>query len=319
MDRHHSSIERAVRVTVLVPTYRRPEDLARCLSALLCQARSPEQIVVVARADDEATHACLAEHVTPRVLNVEVAIVDAPGQVAALNRGLEAATGDVIAITDDDAAPRSDWVARIAAAFEADPKLGALGGRDWVHEAGRVLDGERELVGKLRPSGRIVGNHHLGVGKAREVDLLKGANMSYRRAAIGSLRFDARLRGSGAQTHNDMAFSMGVKRAGWKLVYDPLVAVDHYPATRPGEDPRNAQTLASMRNAAFNLHLILRGHLSPLHRETAWWWYALVGTHVYPGLLHAGLGALRAGSPGDAFARWRAVRNGAREARRALA
>ncbi|WP_027818556.1 glycosyltransferase family 2 protein [Paraburkholderia bannensis] len=308
-----------MKVTVLVPTYRRPEDLARCLSALLCQQRAPDQIVVVARADDAVTHACLAEHVTPRVLNVDVAIVEEPGQVAALNRGLEAATGDVVAITDDDAAPRADWVARIAAHFESDAKLGALGGRDWVHEEGRVLDGERALVGRVQRSGRIVGNHHLGVGEAREVDLLKGANMSYRRAAIGDLRFDRRLRGTGAQTHNDMAFSMGVKRAGWKLVYDPLVAVDHYPAPRPGEDPRNAQTLASIRNGAFNFHLILRGHLAPLHRETAWWWWALVGTRVYPGLLLTGLSAVRSGSAGAAFARWRAVRGGAREARRAIA
>lgn len=311
--------EHVMKVTVLVPTYRRPEDLARCLSALLCQQRAPDQIVIVARADDAATHACLAEHVTPRVLNVEVATVEEPGQVAALNRGLDAATGDVIAITDDDAAPRADWVARIAAHFEADAKLGALGGRDWVHEEGRVLDGERELVGRVQRSGRIVGNHHLGVGEAREVDLLKGANMSYRRAAIGELRFDRRLRGTGAQTHNDMAFSMGVKRAGWKLVYDPLVAVDHYPAPRPGEDPRNAQTLASIRNGAFNFHLILRGNLAPLHRETAWWWWTLIGTRVYPGLLHTGLSAVRSGSAGAAFARWRAVRGGAREARRAMA
>ena len=306
-----------MKVTVLVPTWRRPDDLARCLSALLRQQRAPDQIVVIARADDEATHTCLAEHVTPRVLNVDVALVDEPGQVAALNRGLDAATGDVIAITDDDAAPRVDWVARIAAAFEADPKLGALGGRDWVHEEGRVLDGERPLVGKVYFTGRIVGNHHLGVGGAREVDLLKGANMSYRHDAIRNIRFDKRLRGAGAQVHNDMAFSMSVKRAGWKLVYDPLVAVDHFPAVRHGEEPRHAQTLASKRNAAYNLHLILRGNLPPLHRETAWWYYALVGTRVYPGLLHAVLGSRQ--SPLDAFAQWRAVRGGAREARRAKA
>ncbi|HEY1610626.1 MAG TPA: glycosyltransferase family 2 protein [Paraburkholderia sp.] len=309
-----------MKVTVLVPTWRRPDDLARCLSALLRQQRVPDQIVVIARAEDDATHACLAEHATPRVLKVDVAIVDEPGQVAALNRGLDAATGDVIAITDDDAAPRTDWLARIATGFEADPTLGALGGRDWVHEDGRVLDGERPLVGKVYFSGRIVGNHHLGVGGAREVDLLKGANMSYRRDAIRNIRFDRRLRGSGAQVHNDMAFSMAVKRAGWKLMYDPRVAVDHFPAPRHGEEPRNAQTLASKRNAAYNLHLILRSHLPPLHRTTAWWWYALVGTRVYPGLLHVGLGALRSRrAPLDAFAQWRAVRGGARDARRAKA
>ena len=77
-------------------------------------------------------------------LNVELAIVVEPGQVAALNRGIEAATGDVIAITDDDAAPRADWVARIAAAFESDPKLGALGGRDWVQK----LAGESNAVSR---------------------------------------------------------------------------------------------------------------------------------------------------------------------------
>lgn len=305
-----------MKVTVLVPTYRRPADLARCLAALQRQSRTPDQVVVVARADDEATHTCLRDPAVPGALPLSVALVEAPGQVAALNRGLDAASGDVIAITDDDAAPHVDWVARIAAAFESDARLGALGGRDWVHERGRVLDGERQLVGKVTASGKIIGNHHLGAGGAREVDILKGANMSYRRDAIRTIRFDARLRGAGAQAHNDMGFSLAVKRAGWKLVYDPRVAVDHFPAERFDEDGRNAQTMAALRNAAFNFHLILRDQLPPLHRETAWWWWTLVGTRAYPGLTHAAL-ALLSKQAGLKLSRWRAVRGGAHEARRA--
>jgi GT2 family glycosyltransferase len=247
---------------------------------------------------------------------LRIALVEVPGQVAALNRGLDVATGDVIAITDDDAAPRPDWAQRIAAAFEADPRLGALGGRDWVHQRGRVLDGARPLVGKVRPSGRIIGNHHLGVGGAREVDLLKGAKMSYRREAVLTIRFDNRLRGAGAQVHNDMAFSMSVKNAGWKLVYDPQVAVDHFPAERFDDDRRDAQTMQSVRNAAYNLHLILRDALPPVRREAAWWWYTLVGTRVYPGMAHALL-ALASRHSSATLSRWRAVRTGAHEARRA--
>jgi cellulose synthase/poly-beta-1,6-N-acetylglucosamine synthase-like glycosyltransferase len=304
-----------MKVTVLVPTFRRPGDLTRCLAALQRQSRTPDEVIVVARPDDTATHVCLRDPAVGGNLPLSVALVETPGQVAALNRGLDAANGDVIAITDDDAAPRSDWVQRIAAAFESDTRLGALGGRDWVHEKGRVLDGERPLVGKLRPSGKIVGNHHLGVGGAREVDLLKGANMSYRREAIRGIRFDARLRGAGAQVHNDMAFSMSVKNAGWKLVYDPRVAVDHYPAERFDDDRRDAQTMMAVRNAAYNLHLILRDHLPPLRRETAWWWYALVGTRVYPGFAHALL-ALTSKQGRVRLSRWRAVRTGAHEARR---
>lgn len=305
-----------MKVSVLVPTFRRPADLSRCLAALQRQQRQPDEVIVVARPDDDATHECLAKHVASRVLPLVVVPVDVPGQVAALNRGLDAATCEVVAITDDDAAPRADWVARIAMSFESDPRLGALGGRDWVHEKGRVLDGARPLVGKLRLSGKIVGNHHLGVGSAREVDVLKGANMSYRREAIRHIRFDNRLRGAGAQVHNDMAFSMSVKNAGWKLVYDPQVAVDHFPAERFDDDRRDAQTLQAVRNAAYNLHLILRAQLPPLRRETAWWWYALVGTRVYPGFVHAAL-ALASKRGRTTIARWRAVRTGAHEARRA--
>jgi glycosyltransferase involved in cell wall biosynthesis len=294
-----------MKVTVLVPTFRRPADLTRCLEALQRQSRAPDEVVVVARPDDIATHTCLRDPAVKGRLPLSVALVETPGQVAALNRGLDVASGDVVAITDDDAAPRPDWVERIAAAFGSDSRLGALGG-------------ERPLVGKVLPSGKIIGNHHLGVGGAREVDLLKGANMSYRRAAISQIRFDARLRGAGAQTHNDMAFSMSVKHAGWKLVYDPRVAVDHYPAERFDEDRRDAQTMMAVRNAAYNLHLILRDQLPPLRREAAWWWYTLVGTRVYPGFAHVVL-ALLSKQGRTRLSRWRAVRTGANEARRATA
>src|ERR1700755_917016 len=96
-----------MKVTVLVPTYRRPADLARCLAALQRQSRLPDAVVVVGRAGDEAAPACLGDPAVPGALPLSVALVEAPGQVAALNRGLDAARGDVIAITDDDAAPHA--------------------------------------------------------------------------------------------------------------------------------------------------------------------------------------------------------------------
>lgn len=304
-----------MKISVLVPTYRRPADLMRCLKALDAQQRAPDEVIVIVRVDDAATHACLADSTVRGRLALRIVALETAGQVAALNRGLDEVTGDIVAITDDDAAPRIDWLERIARAFIADPRLGALGGRDWVHQKGGVLDASRMRVGRLTLLGKIIGNHHLGIGGVREVDLLKGTNMSYRRAAIERLRFDSRLRGMGAQVHNDMAFSMCVKRAGWKLIYDPAVAVDHYPAERFDEDGRNAVSLTAVSNAAFNLHLILQEHL-PLHRRTiAWWWYTFIGTRAYPGLVHVVLSFL---SPDGVHLRkhWRAVRRGAYEAKR---
>lgn len=282
-----------LRLSVVVPTYRRPDDLARCLRALRAQRRAADEVLVVARPDDEATHAVLrAERAGWPALRAVP--VREPGQVAALNAGLAAARGDVVAITDDDAAPRPDWLARIEAHFAADPRLGGVGGRDWIHRPdGRVDEGRKATVGRMQWVGRIVGNHHLGHGPAREVDVLKGANMSYRRAAVAPVGFDRRLRGCGAQVGNDLAVSLAVRRAGWKLVYDPAVAVDHYPAIRHDDDRRERPSVQAVANSAFNEALVVSEHLSPARRVVYAAYTLAMGTRQHPGPGRAALLALQ--------------------------
>ncbi|MBV9832801.1 MAG: glycosyltransferase family 2 protein, partial [Alphaproteobacteria bacterium] len=99
--------------TVIVPTYKRPDDLRRCLDALKDQTKLPARVVVVRRDIDTATEAMLAAY-DPGKLLLVVHVVTVPGVVAALNEGLDAATGDIVAMTDDDAAPHHDWLERIA-------------------------------------------------------------------------------------------------------------------------------------------------------------------------------------------------------------
>ena len=97
-------------ITALVPTYRRPRDLARCLEALKCQVRTPDEVMVVMRDEDAETRDLLT-HLDPGSLVLRTVTVEKSGMVAALNPGLDAAEGNVISITDDDAAPRPDWLA----------------------------------------------------------------------------------------------------------------------------------------------------------------------------------------------------------------
>jgi GT2 family glycosyltransferase len=253
-------------VAVLVPTWRRPHHLARCLEALRGQREKPDRVLVVRRPEDEATGEVLAA--VNGGLRVEEVVVHEAGQVAALNAGLERVTEDIVAITDDDTAPWPDWIERITAYFERDPELGGLGGRDWLYHAGELQSGSRERVGRVAPYGRFLSFHHLGVGARREVDFLKGANMSFRRRAVGALRFDRTLRGSGAEYLNDWAFSLAVKRSGWKLEYDPQVAVDHFEGRRTDSDPRSvggSRDRAERRVAAeraFNESYMAVRHLS---------------------------------------------------------
>lgn len=208
-----------------------------------------------------------------------------PGVVAALNAGLEAVKGDTVSITDDDAAPHCDWLERISSHFMSDDRIGGVGGRDWIHQRDKVLNDSREVVGQLEWFGRVIGNHHLGVGEPREVDVLKGVNMSFRTQAIGKLRFDERMRGTGAQVHFEMAFTLALKRAGWKMIYDPTVAVDHYPAQRFDEDQRNSFNEIAWINLVHNETLVLLEHLPPMRRVIFLLWAILVGTRDSLGIL----------------------------------
>jgi glycosyltransferase involved in cell wall biosynthesis len=276
-------------ITVIIPTYRRSKDLARCLEALQKQTRSPDEVLVVVRDSDTETWSLLKE-TNFGSLPLRSVMVSIPGQVAALNAGLDAAQGDIISITDDDAAPHVDWLARIEAHFLADERLGGVGGRDWMYHGTKFQDaaelpGASQIVGRVQWFGRVTSNHHIGVGEPREVDVLKGANMSYRRTAIANLRFDQRLRGTGAQVHNDMAFALALKRAGWKLLYDPMVAVDHYLAPRFDEDRRNQVSEIAFVNAVHNETLVLLEYLPPVRRVIFLAWAILMGTRCNLGFL----------------------------------
>ncbi len=272
-------------ISAVVTTYRRPKDLIRCLQALSQQTRLADEVVVVVRDTDTETWSML-EAIKAIPLPLQIATVTIPGAIAALNTGVGAAKGDIIAITDDDAAPHPDWLERIQGHFLSDSCIGAVGGRDWVYHNGSELEnGQREIVGKVQWFGRVIGNHHLGVGTAREVDVVKGANMSFRRTAIAGRCFDQRMKGTSAQINFEIEFSLALKKAGWKIIYDPAVAVNHYPGKRFDEDKRNTFNQLAMINIVHNETLALLEHLSPIRRPIFLIWALLVGTRDAYGLI----------------------------------
>lgn len=272
-----------MKISVLVPTYRRPDDLSRCLRALAGQHRVPDEVLVVLREDDHECRRVAAESARQGLPLRQVTVHQA-GQVAALNSGLMEVSGDVVAITDDDAAPWPDWLQRIEAHFMADAGIGGVGGRDWVYSGGELELGSFALVGKIRWYGRAIGHHHLGVGDAREVDTLKGANCAFRTLALRPLGFDTRLRGHGAQVCNDMGISLAIKRAGWRLIYDPAVAVDHFPAKRHDIDQRASFNFQAQSNMVHNETLVLLDHLPFWRKPVFLLWALLIGTSEAYGL-----------------------------------
>ena len=119
-------------VSVVIPTYRRPDLLRRCLDAVLAQRLPPEAFEVVVADDghDEATRELVqrmaaAAPVTLRYLRPS----RGRGPAVARNAGWRAAASPLIAFTDDDTVPDPGWLAAGLAAMGADPTLSAVCGR----------------------------------------------------------------------------------------------------------------------------------------------------------------------------------------------
>lgn len=115
-----------IRVSVVVPTFKRPDMLERCLTALLAQDFAPTgyEILIVddaacneTRQQVECRAKCVQEcgH-TIRYIPV-LGISQAHGPAAARNMGWRAANGEIIAFTDDDCIPLSSWLTAGVAAF----------------------------------------------------------------------------------------------------------------------------------------------------------------------------------------------------------
>jgi GT2 family glycosyltransferase len=137
--------------SVVVPTYKRPELLDRCLAALSAQdvGTSQTEIIVADDAGDESTRRQVAAWANRSAIPIRyVSVGPAHGPAAARNAGWRAAHGWLIAFTDDDCIPSPGWLACGIAAIAAGAE--AATGRVIVPLSERPTDYERDVSGLER-------------------------------------------------------------------------------------------------------------------------------------------------------------------------
>jgi glycosyltransferase involved in cell wall biosynthesis len=272
-------------VTAVICSLNRPAELKSSLTALARQTRLPDRVVVVAQHQDEATASVARE------MGAELCITPGPGLALAIESAIAWAGSGVCAFVDDDARAHEDWIQRMEQAF-ADPAVGAVGGRDNV-EGDRSTGPDSLTVGVITPTGRIIGNHHYGTGTAREAQTVKGANMGIRVEAAIGFPLSQFVRGSGAQYRNELMLTAEIRRRGYRVLYDPTIQVDHYPAQRAGGDDRELFTRERIGHNVANEVSALRIS-EPFGVRVAYHIRAVViGTRLHPGVVHTLRGAVR--------------------------
>jgi glucosyl-dolichyl phosphate glucuronosyltransferase len=114
-------------LTLIVPTYRRPE-VVRCLDSVQRQTLPNFEVLLVDNAADDALRTTVESY--NRQARVPVRYVAEPrlGLHNARHAGVRVATGDVLVFTDDDATFDPHWLEAYAERFSAHPEMAAAGG-----------------------------------------------------------------------------------------------------------------------------------------------------------------------------------------------
>jgi GT2 family glycosyltransferase len=110
-------------ISVIIPTYRRPRQLARCVEALRHSdyPKNRFEIVVV----DDGSDGPLEEVIDPPCTDPRVTLLrqSHAGPAAARNYGANRAKGEYLAFTDDDCRPAPDWLRAITERLSSDPAI----------------------------------------------------------------------------------------------------------------------------------------------------------------------------------------------------
>ena len=124
------------KISVIIPTYKRPQLLLQCINALVQQSMASEyfEIIVVSDGYDIETAKAVASIANSRS-SQNIYCIHLPvkaGPAAARNFGALHSNSSLLAFTDDDCLPDKDWVSSLWEAWNKD-------GRQEIAFTGRTL------------------------------------------------------------------------------------------------------------------------------------------------------------------------------------
>ena len=258
-------------ISVVIPNWNGLHWLPGCLRSLARQARPADEVIIVDNGSSDGSLAYLErEHPQVRV----IALGANTGFAHAANRGLEAARGEAIALINTDIELAPDWIARMAAALEPEPGVGAVACKmlslddpACIYDAGDVLrrDGACEQRGRFaRDDGRY--------DEVGEVFGACAGAALYRHAALREVGgFDERY----FAYLEDVDLALRLRMAGWRCAYEPAVAL------HAGEGSSSELSDGHLYFVARNTLLLvakafpLRWLPFVLYRQLSWAWHAL--------------------------------------------
>jgi GT2 family glycosyltransferase len=254
--------------TVAICTRDRPEDLQRCLEALICMPDDGQELLIVDNCPSTDATRRLVEGYGP----VRYIREDRPGLDVARNRALREAQHEVVAFIDDDAVPDPGWLRALLRNFDNPLVLCVTGltmpleletkAQEWFERYSTFGRGFKRTVFEIA-------NHNpLAVGS-----IGSGVNMALRHSVLERVGpFDEALdAGTPTRSGGDIEMFSRILAKGYRIIYDPA-ALNWHRHRDTWEELR--QTLCGYGvgvYAAWTRSLLFEGELST--PKLAWKWF----------------------------------------------
>jgi GT2 family glycosyltransferase len=259
-----------MRLSVVIPTHNRPDDLAELIESLQASSPPPDEIVVV---DDYQGADVLGEF---RVRFPDVVVERLPERgyiTGARNAGARRAGGEYLFFVDDDNVVAPDCIRLCVEAAEADPARGVVGAKSLYYIAPERISFAGADIGPLvMARTTLIGLNQTDGPPYQalfEADATPNVFLVRRDAFEAAGGFDEEI----VQTWSEADFCERVRRLGWRVVIEGRAKVWH-------KGPLVTPARLSSRHVGgspFRMYYLTRNRYVYVARYARWWEKALFG------------------------------------------
>lgn len=193
LEAHRQDEDKVAKISVIIPTKNRADDLRHTLDSLIVQTRRPDEVLVV---DQGASPALQSSDFPLPLTYIYAPLVS--GAAVARNVAMDRATGDIWLFLDDDVILEPEYVEELLRAYS--PEVTGVSGMITNYSLpalSRRLFETAFVRGAFHDDRQRIywHAHRLRRHAPQQVKQFTGAVMSFRAAAVRALRFDPNLTG----------------------------------------------------------------------------------------------------------------------------
>lgn len=251
--------------SVIVATCNRQKDLGNLIDSVLKQTVLPKEVIIIDQSDHDDTkkylESCKSQLITKSNKPNFIYLYQAEKSlVAARNKGIDVAAGEILSFLDDDVVLFEDYFEKVLDYFNNNNETGGLSGNVIVEN--KLHDRKSKLRkilhkvflidnfnGKMTVSGFGYPIHGFEgkQGKPIQVEMLSGCNMNFRKILIQNDKFDEWFVGYSYREDAEMSYRIS-RKAVLKLIPEARL---YHNQSKSNRMDINVQKIMEIKNYAY--------------------------------------------------------------------